>query len=153
MAGLWRHSATDTVQVLEHAPSELSPSATLSDIQEQWYVFCWRCKNVYRKYNNIVFGLRYCNFSYPNNNSLCFSYSTVMRMTMSTGPTMSSRVHRKVIRIPSKRYPGKMLPGKLNSMSRVSVKLYIYRTYQYQYINTCIIRVFLKLKFSNKPFL
>lgn len=52
--------------------------------------------------------------------TLLYLYLTVMRMTMSTGSTMSSRVHRKVIRIPSKRYPGKMLPGKLNSMSRVS---------------------------------
>lgn len=30
MAGLWRHSPTDSVQVLEHAPSELS--ATISNI-------------------------------------------------------------------------------------------------------------------------
>lgn len=38
-----------------------------------------------------------------------------MRMTMSTGSTMTSRVHRKVLRIPSKRHPGKALPGKLHS--------------------------------------
>lgn len=43
-----------------------------------------------------------------------------MRMTMSTGSTMTSRVHRKVIRIPSKRHPGKAIPGKLHSMNRVS---------------------------------
>lgn len=40
---------------------------------------------------------------------------------MSTGSTMSSRIHRKVIRIPSKRHPGKALPGKLHSMTRVSL--------------------------------
>ncbi|XP_037029005.1 nuclear factor of activated T-cells 5 isoform X2 [Bradysia coprophila] len=45
---------------------------------------------------------------------------TVMRMTMSTGSTMSSRIHRKVIRIPSKRHPGKALPGKLHSMTRTN---------------------------------
>lgn len=33
---------------------------------------------------------------------------------------MASRVHRKVLRIPNKRYPGKALPGKLHSVSRVN---------------------------------
>lgn len=44
-------------------------------------------------------------------------------MTMSTGSTMTSRVHRKVLRIPSKRHPGKVLPGKLHTMARVSGKV------------------------------
>lgn len=48
------------------------------------------------------------------------SVISVMRMTMSTGSTMTSRVHRKVVRIPSKRHPGKAIPGKLHSMNRVS---------------------------------
>ncbi|XP_055915331.1 nuclear factor of activated T-cells 5-like isoform X2 [Eupeodes corollae] len=42
-----------------------------------------------------------------------------MRMTMATASTMTPRVHRKGFRIPSKRHPGKALPGKLHSMSRV----------------------------------
>ncbi|XP_055300308.1 nuclear factor of activated T-cells 5-like isoform X2 [Sitodiplosis mosellana] len=49
--------------------------------------------------------------------------STVMRMTMSTGSTMTSRVHRKVLRIPSKRHPGKALPGKLHSAARIGGKV------------------------------
>lgn len=46
-----------------------------------------------------------------------------MRMTMSTGATMASRVHRKVLRIPSKRHPGKALPGKLLSAARIPGKV------------------------------
>lgn len=46
-----------------------------------------------------------------------------MRMTMSTGSTMSSRVHRKIVRIPSKRHPGKALPGKLHSVARIPGKV------------------------------
>lgn len=46
-----------------------------------------------------------------------------MRMTMSTGPTMTSRVHRKVLRIPSKRHPGKALPGKIHSAARIAGKV------------------------------
>ncbi|XP_055846540.1 nuclear factor of activated T-cells 5 isoform X2 [Episyrphus balteatus] len=42
-----------------------------------------------------------------------------MRMTMATASTMTPRVHRKGFRIPSKRHPGKALPGKLHSISRV----------------------------------
>lgn len=45
---------------------------------------------------------------------------------MSTGSTMTSRVHRKVLRIPSKRHPGKGLPGKLHSMSRVSIYNFLF---------------------------
>lgn len=50
---------------------------------------------------------------------------TVMRMTMSTGSTMTSRVHRKVLRIPSKRHPGKALPpgSKLHSAARIAGKV------------------------------
>lgn len=44
---------------------------------------------------------------------------TGMRMTMATASTMTPRVHRKGFRIPSKRHPGKALPGKLHSISRV----------------------------------
>lgn len=36
---------------------------------------------------------------------------------------MASRVHRKVLRIPSKRHPGKALPGKLHSASRIAGKV------------------------------
>ncbi|XP_022228444.2 homeotic protein female sterile isoform X6 [Drosophila obscura] len=41
-----------------------------------------------------------------------------MRMTMSTNSTMSARIHRKGFRIPSKRQPGKGLPGKLHTITR-----------------------------------
>ncbi|XP_017872684.1 PREDICTED: nuclear factor of activated T-cells, cytoplasmic 1-like [Drosophila arizonae] len=41
-----------------------------------------------------------------------------MRMTMSTNSTMSPRIHRKGFRIPSKRQPGKGLPGKLHTIAR-----------------------------------
>lgn len=41
-------------------------------------------------------------------------------MTVGNGG-MAQRAHRKVLRIPSKRHPGKSLPGKLHSMTRVSV--------------------------------
>lgn len=44
-----------------------------------------------------------------------------MRMTMSTNSTMSPRIHRKGFRIPSKRQPGKGLPGKLHTIARVSI--------------------------------
>lgn len=42
-------------------------------------------------------------------------------MTMSTGSTMTSRMHRSKVlnRLPAKRYPGKALPGKLHSMSKI----------------------------------
>jgi len=39
---------------------------------------------------------------------------------MSTNSTMSARIHRKGFRIPSKRQPGKGLPGKLHTITRVS---------------------------------
>ncbi|XP_037921540.1 nuclear factor of activated T-cells 5 isoform X4 [Hermetia illucens] len=42
-----------------------------------------------------------------------------MRMTMATTSTMTPRIHRKAFRTPSKRHPGKVLPGKLHSISRV----------------------------------
>lgn len=47
-----------------------------------------------------------------------------MRMTMSTGSTMTSRVHRKVLR-PGKRHPGKALPlgSKLHSAARIGGKV------------------------------
>lgn len=31
----------------------------------------------------------------------------------------SSKLHRKVLRMPSKRHPGKVFPGKLNSLMKV----------------------------------
>lgn len=36
---------------------------------------------------------------------------------------MASRVHRKVLRIPSKRHPGKALPGKMHSAARIPGKV------------------------------
>ncbi|XP_036319262.1 uncharacterized protein LOC118733797 isoform X1 [Rhagoletis pomonella] len=42
-----------------------------------------------------------------------------MRMTMSTASTMTARIQRKGFRTPSKRYPGKAIPGKLHSVSRI----------------------------------
>lgn len=46
-------------------------------------------------------------------------------MTMSTNSTMSARIHRKGFRIPSKRQPGKGLPGKLHTITRVSQDIHI----------------------------
>lgn len=45
-----------------------------------------------------------------------------MRMTMATSSTMASRIYRKGFRIPSKKHPGKALPGKLHSLQRVCLK-------------------------------
>ncbi|XP_018784835.1 PREDICTED: nuclear factor of activated T-cells 5 isoform X5 [Bactrocera latifrons] len=42
-----------------------------------------------------------------------------MRMTMSTASTMTARIQRKGFRTPSKRYPGKAIPSKLHSVSRI----------------------------------
>ncbi|KAL5274953.1 NFAT5.2 family protein [Megaselia abdita] len=42
-----------------------------------------------------------------------------MRMTMATSSTMTSRIYRKGFRIPSKKHPGKALPGKLHSLQRI----------------------------------
>lgn len=41
-----------------------------------------------------------------------------MKMTMSTGSTMTPRIHRKVIRTASKLHPGKLHPGKLHAVKR-----------------------------------
>ncbi|XP_059619385.1 nuclear factor of activated T-cells 5 isoform X2 [Phlebotomus argentipes] len=44
--------------------------------------------------------------------------SNGVKMTVGNGG-MTQRAHRKVLRIPSKRHPGKALPGKLHSMTRI----------------------------------
>ncbi|XP_077301053.1 nuclear factor of activated T cells 3 [Arctopsyche grandis] len=44
--------------------------------------------------------------------------SNGMKMTMSTGSTMTPRIHRKVIRTASKLHPGKLHPGKLHAVKR-----------------------------------
>lgn len=40
-------------------------------------------------------------------------------MTMSTGTTMNPRINRKILRVPTKRHPGKAIPGKLHSVSKI----------------------------------
>lgn len=46
------------------------------------------------------------------------SFFLGMKMTMSTGSTMTPRIHRKVIRTASKLHPGKLHPGKLHAGKR-----------------------------------
>jgi len=49
---------------------------------------------------------------------------------MSTNSTMSARIHRKGFRIPSKRQPGKGLPGKLHTITRVSKYICFQKLYK-----------------------
>ena len=39
---------------------------------------------------------------------------------MTNGKTITSKINRKAFRVPSKRHPGKILPGKLQSIAKIS---------------------------------
>ncbi|XP_031624806.1 nuclear factor of activated T-cells 5-like isoform X2 [Contarinia nasturtii] len=80
-------------------------------------------KNLTHKLNDNKMLLKCSNLESGKGKGKVTRASTVMRMTMSTGSTMTSRVHRKVLRIPSKRHPGKALPGKIHSAARIGGKV------------------------------